>query len=626
MEDGHRLTSKPTEESSQNTEANMAASEILRSISAEVENGLLVEKREHLEHMVMQTPSAWFHPILLASGDVLEDGVDGVREACTETILLLLCHCHSSLKAKSEEEVDVGDAYGKKLQQHSKEAHAALSIISIILRKLVSKEHEERVPSNDEREDTVQPECGLQAHEDDKKKVHNLQNGPKTDSEGTGPSNKMDECQIRPSGTAEGAGHFSIRAQNEEMEMMFPQEVLERLQEGSSREEEAAKDGGTSTGTNKVLRHVVKAVTGPCVVLCAYHYNKHPWTTRGSQQASKSLLSQLTQTCGYHSLPGFLQGSSQQHGEEEPSRGHHLIPKGAFGLALGELKKRLTRGEWKKNIGTQQAFVWLLAHIKHPYLGEHLELCLPPSLLFVDDYKMENKIVGIQCLQYILDNVDPTEMRWYGRAEVVYEALHPLLYNYKPDLIETLYPCMLRVLRVLERDPKKADRPRQPSRYDKVLQVVLTNMEGEQRIPVRQACARHLGPFIEAMGITVLWHMKRLIRVLASYLEASDGTAETGRILSLGVLQTVIVQTWPRIPCHCVDLMKPLLRLLVDISMETTNITAQARNTLRTESIKSLILLRRCCGSVVEDSINKVIGSDIVNSFTKECLEQVLAE
>lgn len=48
----------------------------------------------------------------------------------------------------------------------------------------------------------------------------------------------------------------------------------------------------------------------------------------------------------------------------------------------------------------------------------------------------------------------------------------------------------------------------QLGRYDKALQIILSNMEGEQRISVRQANARHLPSFIVAMGITILWHIK----------------------------------------------------------------------------------------------------------------------
>lgn len=50
-------------------------------------------------------------------------------------------------------------------------------------------------------------------------------------------------------------------------------------------------------------------------------------------------------------------------------------------------------------------FSWTLPHITRPWLSHYLERVLPPSLLISDDYREENKILGVRCLHHIILNV-----------------------------------------------------------------------------------------------------------------------------------------------------------------------------------------------------------------------------
>lgn len=104
---------------------------------------------------------------------------------------------------------------------------------------------------------------------------------------------------------------------------------------------------------------------------------------------------------------------------------------------------------------------------------------------------------------------DPTELRWYGRIEVIYQALEPLLYQQDDEVIKALLPCLLSVLAISEKNQEGTkNAPRRPNRYDKVFQTVLCNMEGEQKLALRREFAKSLPKFISVMKITVLRHMK----------------------------------------------------------------------------------------------------------------------
>lgn len=88
---------------------------------------------------------------------------------------------------------------------------------------------------------------------------------------------------------------------------------------------------------------------------------------------------------------------------------------------LEELRPKLT--DFRNYPGAQACFVWLLHHVQFPHLSGHLHEFLPFSLRFLDDWETHNKVVGVQCLTHLVDNVSPTEISWYGRTELIEEAL-----------------------------------------------------------------------------------------------------------------------------------------------------------------------------------------------------------
>lgn len=63
------------------------------------------------------------------------------------------------------------------------------------------------------------------------------------------------------------------------------------------------------------------------------------------------------------------------------------------------------RESWKNNPAVKHVFSWTLQQVTQPWLSQHLEKILPPSLLISDDYQTENKVLGVQCLHHIVINV-----------------------------------------------------------------------------------------------------------------------------------------------------------------------------------------------------------------------------
>lgn len=68
------------------------------------------------------------------------------------------------------------------------------------------------------------------------------------------------------------------------------------------------------------------------------------------------------------------------------------------------------RETWKRNEAAKHVFSWLLVRVGRPFLADYLDKVFPPSLLISDDYRLENKILGVRCLHHIVLHVVRNEI------------------------------------------------------------------------------------------------------------------------------------------------------------------------------------------------------------------------
>uniref|UniRef100_A0A8C8S168 TELO2 interacting protein 2 n=1 Tax=Pelusios castaneus TaxID=367368 RepID=A0A8C8S168_9SAUR len=293
---------------------------------------------------------------------------------------------------------------------------------------------------------------------------------------------------------------------------------------------EASKD---SKSLGAMVRPILGSVAGPIYVFAATHHTERPWTSPRSRSVAQELLTLLVQAAGCGSVAEFLRGESE---DEE----------GRFAAVMGLLKPELTKETWKRSPATKHVFSWTLHQVTRPWLSHHLESILPPSLLFSDDYQEENKILGVCCLHHIILNVPAADLYQFNRAQVVYHALYHHLYTREAQLIQVVLLCLLDLLLVLERYPRWSQEPRATTPCHEVLQLVLTHMEVEHRLPLRRVYTKNLPAFVKRLGILVARHLKRLERVIVGYLEVSDGPEEAARLGILETLKCTIQHAWPR--------------------------------------------------------------------------------
>lgn len=295
-----------------------------------------------------------------------------------------------------------------------------------------------------------------------------------------------------------------------------------------------------------------------------------------------------------------------------------------FREILNLIQPKLKRDTWKKSILPRYIFEWFLGQVKLPHLSEYLDLVLVPSLLCVDDYIPDNKVLGIKCLSHILHNTSSAELQWYGRAEVIYDALSKQLYQHDVSIVNILHPCLLQCLSVVEHDPRKTDQPREYNRYDTAFTQLLKDAGLASGIALRRAYTKHLPSYVDTMGITVVKHLNVFLEVLVVYLEQYDGPEETARINMLKTLETVIVTGWPRMPFHCNTIVKCLLKLITDIALDKTLTPPKVKNNLVSKATYCLVLMKRCCHGKVESIIHSLADEENLPKLLQKSVKETL--
>ncbi|XP_067857214.1 TELO2-interacting protein 2 [Heptranchias perlo] len=353
---------------------------------------------------------------------------------------------------------------------------------------------------------------------------------------------------------------------------------------------------------------VLKAILPHLVVFCATHCQEKPWTNAASRLAADELLAAAVPAAGCKTVTELLCGTQEEG-------------RGALGAVLQLMKPQMNKNTWKLNPATKHVFRWLLQRVRRPWLAEHLDVVLPPSLLFSDDYRTENKILGVRCLQHIIDNVPAAELLQYNRAQVVYHALYNHLYTPEASLIQNVLSCLLDLLPLLEK-PHVTRGQQRANRYDKVFCLILTHMEVEDKIPLRRVYAKHLPVFTERLGILVVRHLKRLQRVILGYLEVYDGPEEAARLCVLQAFQSMIQQAWPRMSMRLEVLLKSLLKFIYDVATDQSPTPPRVREELLQDATRCLILLNRCCERKVTVLLEGVRQS-CENATVLDCLQRV---
>ncbi|XP_067666731.1 TELO2-interacting protein 2-like isoform X2 [Haliotis asinina] len=331
---------------------------------------------------------------------------------------------------------------------------------------------------------------------------------------------------------------------------------------------------------------------------------KNLWTRSSTVLKAKEVLQQLKTLYGADEYSELLQVSLRGDKYELSNPAETL-----YSQYLAEVKQVLTKDSWRNYPVSVASFVWVLLHTKSPYLSDYLGQVLPLPLNMVDDFAVENKIVGVRCLHHIMENVSHEELRWYGRADVVFEALKHQLYTKHASLMTVLHPALLLILSVVERPATRAH-SRDTTRHDEIFKMIIYDSEMENNIHLRRSLTAHIPAFIDVMGINAVCHMASLVGLVSNYLEIYDGPEETSRLNALSVLKSLLLTVWPRVPAYAIVLLKCLLKFLYDVGADETVTPQCVKEEMTRSATECLLLLTKAAPDIVEPGLLSICGTD----------------
>lgn len=338
----------------------------------------------------------------------------------------------------------------------------------------------------------------------------------------------------------------------------------------------------------------VRYIVVTCLLAaCEYCDQSYEWSSPEAADVSRKIMNKLCDLCGCGAVTDLL--NPQRYATETQSHGNKCdlvkdTSQDFMKPTLQRLSEMLNKSNWRMYPSLKMTYWWILRNTGKDDLGEHLVLLLPPALFIVDDWEDRNKQLGIQCLHHVLKNTVGSELRWYGRAAVIYDALKPLLYSRESEVLSSLYPTIIKVAEVLEADPAKTEILEHESTLDFIMQQLLQEMAYEQKLCLRAVYAAALPLLVLALNLLAVRWSKELMDVCEDYLATFEGPAAQDRINILKALQHYVKACWPQVHCHAMRLLKMVVRLLYDVTEKDCGIEAESVGVI-TKEVQGLVVL-----------------------------------
>ncbi|XP_034235425.1 TELO2-interacting protein 2-like [Thrips palmi] len=290
------------------------------------------------------------------------------------------------------------------------------------------------------------------------------------------------------------------------------------------------------------------------LILCGEHHFPDLWTTDETREVAVLCVQELCSFYDCSSVSQLVLGQSQKSSP-------------CFKQALVILRPKLLRNSWRKNPGAIASYKWLLVQLCAPHLSEYLDIVSPTTLLILDDHDEGRRLLGLQCMLHIIDNVARTELCQRGLHQVFYKTLEPMMWQRTPSQIELVFTCITHLLSLTERGYTRSSEPGMWDMFDDTLSTLLDTMVFEDQIPLRLAYIKSLGPLLSAMGPQVIRWSKPLVAVFDEYLHKDSFDT---RKYALEAMRTYICLSSPRMSQNGDNILFLLLRTCQDISEDNT--------------------------------------------------------
>lgn len=277
-------------------------------------------------------------------------------------------------------------------------------------------------------------------------------------------------------------------------------------------------------------------------ILIGEHYEKNLWTTDQSIKASKQVEEIL---CNLYSSNNLFQLLEQDDDD-------------GITRVLTTLRPKLLKDTWKTYPAAVVCYKWFLGLMKQSAIL-HLGDIIPTTLIILDDFVIENQILGLECLSEILEQCY-MEKKFVesGFAKMVLITLKKLTHHREPRHILLLYSCIGKIVNSIEFHNEFSNAFEWSDR-DNILEKLLETMECEENLENRNSYLSVLPGILKSVGSSK-W-CERVIRILKEYCQHYDSKSLK---ITLECVKSILVIFECRLPAHCETLYPILLKLSID--------------------------------------------------------------
>ncbi|XP_063974955.1 TELO2-interacting protein 2-like [Diachasmimorpha longicaudata] len=342
-------------------------------------------------------------------------------------------------------------------------------------------------------------------------------------------------------------------------------------------------------------REIIRIILMHLIITVGEQSERSPWNTDETPEIAHNIFNDICGLFENSNLSNMLCGSDDK-----------------FLTILMILRPKLIKDTWKTYPAAVTCFKWLLNQVEIPGLVKYLSNILPTTLIIFDDFVPENRIIGLQCIDKIIQHSSThREFVENGYADVIYDAVEKLTHQRDVRYIIPTFTCITHILTAMENNNDPLNRFEWTKRDD-VIATLLDNMEMEQDLDLRHAYMTSLPKLLTDLGCAK-W-LQALIRILEEY--CSHHTDLRTLKATLQTAEVILKLFHLRIPAHCTPLYTAFLKLHLDLT-ETPIFDKEIINSLE-RCIYTLYQLTPNVGSVImrDDRIRAIIEDSLLFACT----------
>ena len=226
---------------------------------------------------------------------------------------------------------------------------------------------------------------------------------------------------------------------------------------------------------------------------------------------------------------------------------------------------------WKYDGYSLDMLKWIVNSLDAQTVEKLWQLLIPPLLVIVDDSSPLIKAEGCKLFAKQLWVTSPALLARTGLGGVIEEAIMPCL-TYLPPLtpeeecipiLSAAYPALLSLARVHYADTSrktKSIRNKSMFLHKLVRKGVFYGLShAGENVKVAQVLLDQLRQIVQCLGLETVKHLKRFLPTLSGYLTDPLGPVYSPLLESAAkTLQSIILNTWPRISLHRLQIMRAL--------------------------------------------------------------------